>query len=272
VRWTIAVAGIVLLVAACGAGGDRYPAHGVVRDVQREFGQVTIEHGDIPGLMSAMTMNFDVPDAALLERLERGQVLEFTVEFTGRSYRVVEAVVVERETGAAAAQRTALAAERTPVPDFELTDQAGRTVTLASLRGKTLLLDFVYTSCPGPCPILTSQHAALQRALSPDVRERVWFVSISVDPERDTPDALRAYAEARGADLARWSFLTGPSELLADLVERMGVGTIREPDGTIEHTVVTFVVDADGRIAERFLGLEHDPEEVRRALERIASA
>ena len=90
----------LLVLAACAllacGGAERYPARGVVEDVNREYGQVLIDHEDIEGLMPAMTMSFDVADAALLERLERGQAIDFVVEFDGRSYRVVQATLREQ--------------------------------------------------------------------------------------------------------------------------------------------------------------------------------
>ena len=80
-----------------------------------------------------------------------------------------------------------------------------------------------------------------------------------------------AYADARGADLEHWSFLTGPPERVAGVVEAYGVGSLRQADGTIDHVVATFIIDAEGRIAERFVGLDDDREELLRALERLAS-
>ena len=112
---------------------------------------------------------------------------------------------------------------------------------------------------------------ALQRQLPEALRERVWFVSISIDPAHDTPDELRRYAEARGADLSRWSFLTGEPDSVSRVVKRFGVGSLRQPDGTIEHLVATFVVDPQGRIAERFVGLDHGPEAVLDALEKVGA-
>ena len=164
----------------------------------------------------------------------------------------------------------ALAARRDPAPAFALVDQAGRPVASDVLRGNVLLVDFVYTGCPGPCPILTSRHVTLQRKLSPELRSRTRFVSISLDPTRDTPEALRAYAEARGADLADWSFLTGETDAVAAVVKGFGVGTLRRDDGTIDHLVATFVVDDNGRIAEQFLGLEYETADLREALARVA--
>jgi protein SCO1 len=257
------------VLAGCG-GAREYPARGVVFDVNREMHQVVIDHEDIPGLMPAMTMSFDVPDAELLERLEKGQAIEFTVAFDGESYRVVEARVVAEgaETGGAGFAGLADAADVAPA--FALIDQSGRRVTSQELRGRTLLVDFVYTHCPGPCPIQTSREVRVQRLLPEALRDEVRFVSISLDPVRDTPEALRAYAEARGADLANWSFLTGPEAEVAEVVRAFGVGSTLAPDGEIEHMLVTFVVDPEGRVAERFLGLEVPAETIAEEVERVA--
>jgi protein SCO1/2 len=265
---------LVLLAAAAGCWErtTRHGARGIVRDVQPENGQVVIEHEDIPGLMPAMTMNFEVPDPELLASLQKEQIIEFMVEFTGKSYRVVEATVVGEAAAREALRLAGLAPLREPAPEFALIDQSGRTVSLSGLRGKTLLLDFVYTNCPGPCPILTSAHVTLQRRLSPELREKIWFVSISIDPDRDTPEALRAYAEARGADLTRWSFLTGPPQAVHEVVRRFGAGGVPKPTGEIEHLSVTFLIDAEGRIAERYLGLEHETQALLQDLRRVASS
>lgn len=259
-------------VAGCVEGVRHYSAQGVVRDVNREYAQALIDHEEIPGFMSAMTMSFDVPDPEILEGLSRGQVIDFVIAYDGRSYRVVEVRVLgdEGEQAGASGGLDALAALRTPAPSFDLVDQAGQPVSSAGLRGSVLLVDFVFTHCPGPCPILTSRHVALQRELTPELRERTRFVSISLDPERDTPEALRAYAEARGADLERWSFLTGDPEEVASVVRGFGVGSVRREDGTIDHLVATFIVDGQGRIAEHFLGLEHDTRDLRDALTRVS--
>lgn len=257
-------------LAAC-SNDHRYPARGVVREVLLADHQVVIEHEEIAGLMPAMTMSFDVPDHELLERLATGQEIDFTVEVTGEKFRVVEATV-KGEAGSAGSSGTfsELATARDPAPDFELVDQDGAKLRLADLRGKLVLLDFIFTSCPGPCPILTSAHVTLQRSLSPELRARTRFVSISLDPVRDNPMALRAYAQERGADLTGWSFLTGDPEAVARVVQAYGVGTLRRPDGQLDHLVATFLIDAEGRIAQRFIGLEHEPEELRRELESLS--
>jgi protein SCO1/2 len=269
----------LLLAVACERGRpELFDAVGVVKGVEPALRQLLVDHEEIPGLMPAMTMNFDVADPALLAGLEPGQRIHFRLSFDGRVYRVVS-LEKEGEPPSAGASGSAgesgggldqVAAEGQPAPDFELVDQEGQPRTLASLRGKVLLLDFVYANCPGPCPILTGSHVRAQKVLDDDVRDRVWFVSITLDPARDSPEVLRAYGAKRGADLARWSFLTGPAEQVDDAARRYGVGSVRLASGEIQHVVVSFLIDAEGRIAKRYFGLEHHGDDLARDLAALA--
>jgi protein SCO1/2 len=265
----------LLLALACRRGPELFDGVGVVEDVRPDLRQVVIDHEDIPGLMPAMTMNFDVADPTLLAGLEAGEHVHFRLSFDGRVYRVVSLERVGEagagEAGSAgSAGLDAVAAEAEPAPDFELVDQDGRPRSLASLRGKVVLLDFVWANCPGPCPILTGTHVRAQKILPAEARERVWFASVTLDPERDTPEALRQYALKRGADLASWSFLTGPAAQVEDVVRRYGVGSARLPNGEIQHVVVTFLIDAEGRVAKRYFGLEHHADDLARDLAEAA--
>jgi protein SCO1/2 len=260
-----------MALAAAGCGERRHLAHGVVRDVDRESRQLLIEHDDIPGLMPAMTMSFDVADPGILDQVAPGQEIDFELARQGRVWRVTRVESFGRSGGgeAGTAGFAALQQEDEPAPDFALVDQDGRRVALADLRGRAVLLDFVYTQCPGPCPILTGTHVAVQRGLPSALRERTWFASVSLDPERDTPEALRDYARARGADLASWSFLSGPPDEVAAVVRAYGIGSIRKPDGEIDHVVASFLIDPQGRIARRYLGLEHEAETLLRDIEAL---
>lgn len=247
------LAGLMFVGCSSEEGGPgRYAAHGTIEDVDREGAQVLIDHDDVEGLMPAMTMSFVVRDADLLARLEPGQVIDFEIDFTGRSYDVVAAEVV----AAAPAEegwrplRDGLV-RSSAAPPFELTDQAGRGVSLASLSDRVLLVDFIFTSCPGPCPVQTSNQVALQKQIPTAARGAVHFVSISLDPEVDTPERLTEYAAARGADLSNWSFLTGPAQEVAEVVRAWGIGSVRTPDGNVDHTLITFLVYG-GRIYERY--------------------
>ena len=120
-RAAAALALLLAMALLAGCGSDRHTGRGVVRDMQRGNGQVVIEHGDIEGLMPAMTMNFEVPDPELLASLQRGQVIDFTVHFTGKSYRVVEATVVGEDAGVGGAFPDVVS-PRDTAPGFALTD------------------------------------------------------------------------------------------------------------------------------------------------------
>jgi protein SCO1/2 len=124
-------------------------------------------------------------------------------------------------------------------------------VSLESLGDRVLIVDFIYTSCPGPCPVQTSIQVELQRRIPEALRGEIQFISISLDPEIDRPEVLERYASERGVDLSNWSFLTGPTEQVAEVVQSWGVGSIRREDGSIDHTLVRFLVQ-NGRVIERY--------------------
>lgn len=268
-------AAAVVFALACGAGAQKvFEGVGIVREVRPDLGQIVLEHGDIPGLMPAMTMSFDVPDVALLSTLVAGQKIRFRVTYTGQSYRVIGAEKLGEagESGGSGASSgptfAGAVAEREVAPPFRLTDQDGRPVSLEELRGKTVVLDFIFTSCTGPCPVLTGLQVDVQRALPAAQRARTHFVSISLDPERDTPEVLRAYALKRGADLISWSFLTGAASDVEAVLASYGIGVIRRAGEEPAHLVATFVIDPTGVIAHRIVGLDPPVEDrVRRVVE-----
>jgi protein SCO1/2 len=152
---------------------------------------------------------------------------------------------------------------------FTLVDQAGAPFSLSDQQGKAVLLDFIFTHCTGPCPILTGVKAEVQRKLSPEVAARVQFVSITLDPARDTPEVLLAYAEARKLDLSNWSFLTGSAADIDATLRAYGVGRVPVEAGDIQHTVATFLIGSDGEIEQRYLGTETDARELQADLEAI---
>ena len=110
-----------------------------------------------------------------------------------------------------------------PAPDFALVSQDGARVALQDFRGKIVAVTFIYTSCPDICPLLTEMLAGVQDELGADFGPRVAFVSITVDPARDTPEVLKAYAQGVGANPAGWSFLTGEVAAVREVARRYGV-------------------------------------------------
>jgi cytochrome oxidase Cu insertion factor (SCO1/SenC/PrrC family) len=142
------------------------------------------------------------------------------------------------------------------VPPFSLVDQNGQTVTNADLRGKIWIADFVFTRCKGPCPLMTARMLEMQKALvkTPDVK----LVSVTVDPAHDTPEVLKAYAEANFADPERWKFLTGDQAVIEKLVTEGFMQHLAEENGEPVHGTMFLVVDGNGMV--RSARMLEDPE------------
>ncbi len=135
-----------------------------------------------------------------------------------------------------------------PVPAFSFTDQYGKTVSNEDLKGKVWVADFIFTRCAGPCPVMTGHMADLNRALG-DSAKGVELVSMTVDPEYDSPEVLKKYGERAGATEQRWKFLTGPKAKISEVITKgMLLPLGQEADGTPMHSVRFLVVDRNGWI------------------------
>jgi protein SCO1 len=152
-----------------------------------------------------------------------------------------------------------------------LTDQDGRAVTLTDFRGKTLVFSFFFTSCPSVCPLETRALSDVQRRLPPALKERVRFVSLSVDPSHDTPDALKRFALANGADLSDWSFVRA-SELATRAVTKefaafdSSATADAAPSG---HTTAAYLFDGSGHLVQRYAGSPLDAPRLAREIEQL---
>jgi protein SCO1 len=151
-------------------------------------------------------------------------------------------------------------------PEFTLTSQDGAPVALAQFRGKVVAVTFIYTLCANTCPVLTPMMSFVQDRLGADFGQEIVFISITVDPERDTPQVLKEYAQAFGANPAGWFFVTGAPDVIRDVTRRYGVFAAKAADGNIDHTFLTSVIDPRGVLRVQYLGVRFDPEELRRDL------
>ncbi|MBI2531490.1 MAG: SCO family protein [Deltaproteobacteria bacterium] len=135
------------------------------------------------------------------------------------------------------------AAANVKAPDFTLIDQDGKRFLSTSLRGKIVVLDFIYTTCTDVCPLFTANFVRLQRRLATDHRSEVFLVSITTDPEIDSPKVLKAYAQRYGADFSNWAFLTGTEAQLKEVWKAFGIRVIRKGRGLVQHDSVTTLID-----------------------------
>ncbi len=232
-----------------------YRVNGRVVSVDADNQRLEIAHDDIKGFMPAMVMHFDVAEPGLLAGVEPGVVVRFDLERRGSQLRILKLEVTDVSgAGAAGAAADFLAS---PAPGFELVDQDGRTVRLEDLAGKALLIDFIFTRCPGPCQIQTAAHVSLQRSLGPEVAARTHLVSITLDPDHDHPEQMKAYALAHGADLSNWSFLSGTRETVRGVAQAYHVapsGASMNRAGPLDHVMARYLIDPQGRIARRYVG------------------
>lgn len=149
-------------------------------------------------------------------------------------------------------------------PGFALEDADGKPVRLSDLRGKVVVLHFIYAGCPDVCPLHADRIAEMQSMVNQTpMKAQVQFVTITTDPKNDTPDVLRAYGEQHRLDPANWMFLTTgagqPEDTTRTLAEKFGHKFMKEEGGYQVHGIVTHVIDKDGRWRANFHGLKFEP-------------
>jgi protein SCO1/2 len=149
-----------------------------------------------------------------------------------------------------------------PAPEFTLTSQEGRRLALRELRGKVVAITFIYASCVDTCPLLTAKLAGLRSRLGRDFGSRVAFVSITVDPEHDTPAVLNRYAQKHGARTDGWTFLTGTPAEIQQVARHYGIYYRKTPRGDVDHTFLTSLVDQTGVLRVQYLGVRFAADEM----------
>jgi protein SCO1 len=144
------------------------------------------------------------------------------------------------------------------VRTLPLRDQHGESTTLRAFEGRTLVLNFIFTNCVVACPTQIKSLKAVRAALPADTRARVRFLSVSIDPSRDTPDTLRQYARNLGIDDPDWRLATMSLDHIAQVAQAVGVKRELQPDGQMDHTLMVILFDAKGRLIQRYAGAEVD--------------
>ena len=134
----------------------------------------------------------------------------------------------------------------TKVPDFVLLNQDGKSFDSATLRGKVVVVNFIFTTCTDVCPLFTAHFAQLQRAFKNRPADDLFFVSITTDPEVDSPKVLKAYAQRYGVDFQNWVFLTGTDAQMKQVWKGFGVRVVSKGRGLVQHTSLTTVIDREG--------------------------
>jgi protein SCO1/2 len=269
-------AAVLALVTSCGpreaneagrakAGPVReYAVTGVVQRLDPGKAEAVVRHQKVPGYMSAMTMPFRVRDTNELAEVQPGDELVFRlnvaedeswidrIKKTGARQTVVSGIAgPDRAT----TNSTGLGA-RHPLLEFAFTNELDQPVRLGQFaaQGKALAYTFIFTRCPVPdyCPRLTKNFAGVSRKLAatPNAPANWHLLSVTIDPEFDTPAVLRAYARNHGYDSNHWSFVTGPTNVIRQLAEMSGLAYERDVSFGFTHGLRTLIVDRAGRLQQ----------------------
>jgi protein SCO1/2 len=252
---------------------DRYPVTGMVLRVDAATRTFVASIEKIPGFMDAMAMPFEVKDARELAGLVPGAIVEFTL-VVDRTASHVEGIRVRRyqsvEQDPQTARRLSLlkgisgsppprpVAIGEIVPDFTLTDQQSRRMSLSSLRGKVVAVNFIYTTCQLPdfCARIVNHFGVLRKTFASELGRNLILLTITFDPARDQPDVLAKYASQWKADADTWRFLTGSAPEIRRVLDAFGVSAFPD-DGLMDHSLHTALIDREGRLVANIEGNQY---------------
>src|SRR5262245_45472123 len=238
---------------------------------------ITISHDAFPGYMEAMVMPFDVKGDARNEKLVAGDRVKFRLAVKGDRSWVDKVEVISAAPVDAGLQQTpavpVLVPVGSPLPDFELVDQANQRVALSSLKGKVVAVTFIYTRCPLPdyCPRMVTNFRAVRDRFAARMDRDLVLLTISFDPKFDTPEMLARYAASQRAGGPGWHFLTGDTADIERVCNAFGIQYYPE-EGMITHSLQTAVIDRDGRLAATVEGKEYTPGQLGDLVESVLSA
>jgi protein SCO1/2 len=261
----LCLAGVVASVTA-EAATTNYFVRGVLKEVKQDEHRLVITHESIPNFMDAMTMPFNVKDPAIFTKVAAGEQITFQLHVTETESWVdhIEQLDVARSTASPPsnlskgdfnpeAQPGTAAAGRSgsPLRYYKFTNELGQPVSLSDFRGQAVALAFFYTRCPIPefCPRLSRNFEEVQSQLSAmENAPTNWhLISVTFDPDRDTPEVLKAYGARFHYDSAHWSFLTGPKDKIAELARLCDV-KFDSDNGLINHNFRTLIIDSSNRL------------------------
>jgi protein SCO1/2 len=269
---------LAFCIAPVASAADKeYAVKGMVLRSDPANRSLVVSHEKIVGLMDSMIMPFDVRDAKELDGVVPGAVIEFTLivgdtsayatRITVRHYQSVEQdprtarrLAVMKKMAGLAVKPLDVGAQ---VPDFTLIDQTRQRVALSSLAGKVLAVNFIYTRCALPqfCLRVTNNFGVLQKRFQKELGRDLVLLTITFDPQRDTPEVLASYASQWKADPQTWHFLTGPVNDVRKVCALFGVEYFPD-EGLMNHSLRTAVIDRRGTIVASIEGNTYSPEQL----------
>ena len=237
------------LFFACLLGAKTYQVDGILVALDPAQNTITVSHRPISKLMPAMTMPFRLRDPKDMQLLHVGSRVQFDLVIENQQSQARHVRIVgQSDLDIPEPKDRKKIGEM--IPDFGLIDQNSKAVRLSDFRGKTVAVNFLYTRCPLPdvCPRLSANFALLQRRFRLKTGSELVLLSITIDPQFDSPEVLQEYAKRWGAQSEAWRFLTGASAEIQRVAGNLGL--VYWPDeGSLGHNSTTSVIGRDGRLA-----------------------
>jgi protein SCO1 len=264
---------VFALTATAQTNQEIHPAKGVVIEVTLAEKKVTIKHETIPGYMQGMTMPFDVKDTNELNGLTPGDVVNFRIVVQGNNGWIdqIQKTGIKSNTPPTTGPFRAVRdveplSEGDLLPEYHFTNQLGQAISTAQYKGQALAITFLFTRCPYPnfCPLMANNFSQTARKLlaNPEAPTNWHLLTITFDPENDTPEVLRAYAEAHHSDPAHATYATGALIDITAIGEQFGLAFWKEQGSIINHNLRTIVIDSSGRVQKIFNGNTWQPEDL----------
>jgi protein SCO1/2 len=262
---------LLLASAACGSSDREYTLQGQILSIEPNRLQADIKHEEIRGFMAAMTMPYKVRDAKEFADLKPGDLITSTLVVVSNDAYLKDVKKVGEAPLASAAPAASSGFELLKpgesIPEVPFLDQEGRKTTFSSLKGKTVVLTFIYTQCPLPtfCPLMDRHFVTIQERLKADpALSQVHLATVSFDPVTDTPPVLKKHAVQLGADTSRWTFFTGDRDAIDKFASRFGVTISRDltDPKNITHNLRTVIIDPDGKLVKAYTGNEWTPDQI----------
>jgi len=269
------IAVLVVLTSAISCKRDpanekRHDLKGKIVAIEPEKHLVTIAHEEVKDFMPAMTMPFTLRDEEFFNLLAVGDDITATLVVNGAESWIEDPIITRQSTDTTPLTGVAPAKPGDEVPDYTLVNQDEKDIRLHNYRGKALLITFIYTRCPLPeyCDLMSNNFAVVNRQLEqqPDVYSKIHLMSITIDPEYDTPKVLRSYGAAhtekyQEEKFDHWEFATGTKDQIKGIAQFFGLRYFQGTD-QILHNLSTVLIGTDGKIVRVWSDNKWKPEEV----------
>lgn len=241
-----------------------FQVKGVVKELKDDGKTIVIKHEEVTNYMPAMTMPFEVKNTNELRGLQSGDAVGFRLIVTDKDAWIDHLIKLNTSSAVEQPSRPVVRMARDVdplnvgdlLPEYHFTNELGEAISTSQFKGQALAFTFFFTRCPYPtfCPLMSSNFQEAQKKLpaTPNAPTNWHLLSISFDPEFDSPAVLKTYAARYDYDPAHWSFVSGALIDLTAIAEQVGAYFGHDETGAVQHNLRTVVVDASGRVQKIF--------------------